>query len=445
MREIFTSVSLKAALAVCALAVWHPAYADWEQVSSHPSTYAHFVSANGTFLLSDLDYSRKGGIYYSEDRGKSWIKADVKDYNYNRFYEADGYIWAVGASARIARSADNGHSWEVLNYTKALEGIVDDKALGSLEAYAIVKYDGRLYVGDFAGGGVLYSEDNGESWKLTDRASMMINMEGIGEAMDSYYNLIAFKGYIYAFGAYCVHRYDPSADVWSPVDVKSNFMSVATVFNDRLVCGRSAPNYDPAEDYLVWTEDGDRWRGIMAPEPTSEYGSSLNVRALYSDEKCIYTAGPDGIVEETVNGQLMPVRTPEFHYTTDFGASWKSVGGLPRNGYPLTLASDDDYLYCAVYCVKPEETESGLWRLDKKELEQTGVATVDADVPDAVYADGRLTVARMADRMTVYDLSGREVASACGVKSLDVRGISKGVYVYEVSLGGERVTGKFVR
>ena len=51
----------------------------------------------------------------------------------------------------------------------------------------------------------------------------------------------------------------------------------------------------------------------------------------------------------------------------------------------------------------------------------------------------------MADRMTVYDLSGREVASACGVKSLDVRGISKGVYVYEVSLGGERVTGKFVR
>ena len=141
----------------------------------------------------------------------------------------------------------------------------------------------------------------------------------------------------------------------------------------------------------------------------------------------------------------MPVRTPEFHYTTDFGASWKSVGGLPRNGYPLTLASDDDYLYCAVYCVKPEETESGLWRLDKKELEQTGVATVDADVPDAVYADGRLTVARMADRMTVYDLSGREVASACGVKSLDVRGISKGVYVYEVSLGGERVTGKFVR
>lgn len=445
MRKTFTSALLKAAVAACAIAAWQPAHAGWEQVSSHSCTYAHFITSQGTFLLSDLDYERNGGIYYSEDQGKTWVKTEVRDYNYNRFYEADGYIWAVGASARIARSSDDGRTWEVLNYSNALKGVVDDKALSSLEAYAIVKYDGRLYIGDFAGGGVLYSEDNGESWNLTDRESMTINVGDVGEIVDAYYNLMAYKGYIYAFGAYSVHRYDPSADLWTPVDVKSNFMAVATIFNDRLVCGRSLASFDPAEDYLVWTEDGDTWKGIMAPEPRTEYGISLNIRAMYSDDKCIYTVGPDGLEKNPEQPGPEYVNAPEFHYTSDFGLSWTFVPGLPLRGFPLTLTGDDDYIYTAVYYPQPNVEESGLWRISRKELEGTGVASVEGTGFSAAVGNGVLRASAVADRMVVRNLAGVVVAEAQGVASMDVRGIEKGVYLYEVSLGSEKVAGKFVR
>ena len=47
--------------------------------------------------------------------------------------------------------------------------------------------------------------------------------------------------------------------------------------------------------------------------------------------------------------------------------------------------------------------------------------------------------------MVVRNLAGVVVAEAQGVASMDVRGIEKGVYLYEVSLGSEKVAGKFVR
>ncbi len=73
-------------------------------------------------------------------------------------------------------------------------------------------------------------------------------------------------------------------------------MAVSTVFDGCMVCGRSVTNFDPTGDYLVWTEDGYNWDGIMAPEARTDYGTSLNIRAIHSDKKYIYTVGPEGFI-----------------------------------------------------------------------------------------------------------------------------------------------------
>ena len=93
----------------------------WEQIRELPNAYTHFITSTGRFLMSDLDLSRKGGISYSDDKGATWTQCEVKDYNYKNFYEADGYIYALGSmEARIARSSDDGETWEMLNYSRIL-------------------------------------------------------------------------------------------------------------------------------------------------------------------------------------------------------------------------------------------------------------------------------------------------------------------------------------
>ncbi len=140
--------------------------ADWEIVHPLPSTYAHFITSEGLHLMSNYLNTRNGGIYYSEDNGLSWTKSDVRDYWYSNFYEVDGYIFALGAGCRIGRSEDGGRTWDLLNYSTAVKDYVPEKALDGTVCYAITSLDGVLYIGDFSGGGVLRSEDFGETWEM---------------------------------------------------------------------------------------------------------------------------------------------------------------------------------------------------------------------------------------------------------------------------------------
>ena len=439
------STLLKASLLLMGAAACLPTQAAWEKVFAHPTTQAHFITSQGNFLLSDFDDNRDGGIFISEDKGATWTKTDVKDFNYHKFYEADGYVYALGYSARIARSSDGGRTWDVLNYTNALKDVVNGKDIEALVAYGIVKVDDRLYISDFAGGGVLYSTDNGESWQLTDRQSLLINLQGQGEMMDSFYNLVDFNGHIYAFGALSVHRYDAGSDSWELLDLNSNFMSVSTIFDGRLVCGRAVTDMNPETDYLVWTADGYEWHGINAPEPLNEFGISRNVRAIHSDDKYIYTTGPDGVAENPDPSGAPYVNAPEFFFTSDFGETWSNSAGLPVLTYPLTVTSDDDYIYVALYSPFPTNADSGLWRISKDEL-TSGVDSVKADGNMSVsFSGSEMVLPETALRVSIYTLDGRLVESADHVTRVSLGSLGRGVYLYEVAFADANVTGKFIK
>ena len=93
----------------------------WKQVCKLPATNAFYITNSGNMLLADYLFDMNGGIYISTDKGNSWEKTDVQDYNYNYFVENENYIFAAGYSAHIARSADDGLTWEVISYADAVE------------------------------------------------------------------------------------------------------------------------------------------------------------------------------------------------------------------------------------------------------------------------------------------------------------------------------------
>lgn len=440
--------SLKNLLAAMTVIPALSASAGWEQITELPATQAHFITSEGIHLLSDFLNDRKGGIYYSEDKGLTWTHSDVKDYNYNRFYETSEYVFALGYDGRIARSADGGKTWEILNYTYALRGILDDKSLDSCVAYGIVESEGKLYIGDFNGGGVLVSDDYGETWKVTDRQSMMFSPDGESSVVDSFYNLVEFNGQVYAFGALSVWRYNASEDKWEAIKVRSNFMAVSTFFGDKLVCGRAVQNDDPDTEYLVWTEDGDTWHKISGPEPPTELGLSLYVRAIHSDGQYIFTAGPDGRYpdpDSTIPN--FPYKfCPDFFYTSDMGETWSYILGLPQYSFPLTLTSDDEYVYSAVYTPNTSNKDSGLWRLPKADLNSTGVKQINNIVAQkGVTLSGKiLKFGCEVKSVNIWDVTGSMIKCANCCSQIDLHDLPAGAYIFKtVSADGEN-SGKFI-
>ena len=338
---------LKSLVAAGAIAAACPASANWEQVYQLPMASAHYITKDGLMLISDLRDAQDGGIYYSEDKGKTFTKCEVADYMYNKFVEIGDYIYAPGKAGRIARSEDGGRTWDVLNYTRVVEQFYEKPGMADeTVCYAIAGLDDVLYVGDFLGGGVIMSEDNGETWSFTDRESQMIDF-GDEKVLDNYYNMSAFNNEIYLFGLYSIHKYNVARDKWEALPVNSNCMAAVTIAGDTMIAGRSSENQNPDTEFLATTKDGYTWGKIFNP-----LADNLNVRCVDYDGKYLYAAGPNG----------------KFYYTDDMGEQWYSADGLPGVCWPLVISADDDYVYTTVYHPDPTQVISGLWRYAKSSL-----------------------------------------------------------------------------
>lgn len=416
---------LKSVVAAGAIATTLPLSANWEQIYELPQASAHYITKEGLILMSDLRDNLDGGIYYSEDKGKTFTKCEVADYAYNKFVEIGDYIYAPGKACRIARSEDGGRTWEVLNYTRSVEEFYEKPGMADeTVCYAIDGLDGVLYVGDFLGGGVIKSEDNGETWTHTDRESQMVNF-GDEKAMDNYYNMMAFNNEIYLFGLYSVHKYNVSLDRWEIVPVHSNCLATVTIAGDIMIAGRATENQNPDTEYLLATKDGYTWDQIFNPE-----ADNLNVRCIDYDGKYLYAAGPNG----------------RFYYTDNMGEEWYNGKGLPENCWPLVISCDDDYVYTTVYHYDPSQVISGLWRYPKSSLASSAALETLKYDNLSVNVDGNtLTVTVPAENIRISDVAGKQAIHLNNTSNVDLGVLTPGVYLYEVVAGGTRVVGKFVK
>ncbi len=414
-----------AGVASVALLSTQTAQADWEQVYSLPTTYAHFITSEGLHLMSDYRDNRDGGIYYSDDSGATWTKTAVRDYWFSNFYEADGYLFAIGAGCRIARSEDGGRTWDLLNYSKTVEEWIPKGATEESVCYGITVLDGVLYAADFSGGGIISSPDYGETWEMTDRESLYIYLQGDTQPyMDNFYHLEAYKGKVYAFGMYSIHSYSPDEKIWKVIPINSNFMGSVTIFNDKLICARAVANDDINADYMFCC-DGETWSVLDRPDTKDN-----NVRFLWSDDRYIYSMHHEG----------------PMYYTDDMGATWNVSSNFPGGLYPLTIATDNDYVYAGVYSPIPSETQSGLWRMSKSELKSSGIdLTVAEGHTTPAITDDRLICGGQALSVNVFSTDGQLIVSANNVAEIDLSELHKGIYIYNVNYSSHSISGKFVR
>lgn len=392
----------KTLLFAAMLATAFTAKADWEMMHEQSATYTFHITHEGLMLTSDFLDDRTGGIYISEDKGATWKKTNAKDFNYNRFYEFGDYVYAVGYSARIARSEDGGRTWDVLNYSQALKGLANatPSNIASSACYGLALHNGRLYASDFAFG-VVASDDWGETWQSVDPASISYTVDdggkGDGTMIETLYNIYEYNGTLVATGLYHNYTLDDNTGTWKLNRADSNNMVVATEFDGVLYCGRSMPNWDEKAPFLETTTDLHTWGRTNHPEGVIDN----NVRAIYSDDRYIYVGLQNG----------------GAFFTDDKGETWHDITlNMPHieiEGYgplpdmflsPLTLISDDNYLYMALYNEpwNAAQHTSGTYRISKKELAGycAGTSTVRTDTPAAKQG---------------FDLSGRPFSGSHGL------------------------------
>ena len=421
------------------MATTQQAFAKWEQIRALPASYIVFVAPNGNLIMSDFQYDYSGGLYYSEDKGETWIKADVEDFAYNTIIQAGEYIIASGELCNLARSKDNGVTWELLNYSYMLYDYIEEKAAENDLSYALNYFHGKLFIADFDGAGVMYSEDFGESWTMTDRESLMYEYEG-NKYIDSFYKMDVNNDRLLLFSMYFVYRLNEENYTWELLRSDSNFMGVtATYDNTKLVCGRSIYNYTDQVPFLEYTEDGgSTWNAVPRPEGMIDN----NVRAM-----CAFD-----------NHLVVGLQTGGFFYTSDLGETWRDVSdGIPyylheEEGMdpikvyeiPTSMVYDDEYIYMVIYDEPwADGSLSGIYRYSKADL-VSGVSTTIDDKSNIFYANNTLYLNANAD-VNIYNINGHLVLSQEDCTELSISNLQRGVYIYQATINNKVVSGKFVK
>lgn len=353
----FYSLKTKFAVLAVLFSIFSMANAQvgWEQVFKLPATNAFHIAKNGNFIISDYQYDLSGGIHVSTDRGETWTKCSAPDYNYNIFVETDEYIFSAGYAGRIARSNDGGLTWEILSYARAVEDLLGEENVDYTTAYAMTIHDGKLFVGDFNGGGVVYSEDNGETWVATDYETLSYGDfdPKLGRrSVENIYSIASYEGNLYAFGVYLVFRYIPETNSWETLRDDSNFMAISTTYQGILCLGRSLPNFSWDEDFIVTLNPSGEWGALPRPETDDN-----NVRAMHADGEHLFVG----------------MSATGLYHTNNQGATWSKLEKGYPGGTPMQIRTDKEYVYLATYD-SPWSTSgiSGLWRMALSELSAAG-------------------------------------------------------------------------
>ena len=78
MKRRFYSIMLRSLMGAAMVATCSDAVAEgWEQIRELPNAYTHFITSTGRFLMSVVDFARKGGLSYSADDGAAWRQCVV--------------------------------------------------------------------------------------------------------------------------------------------------------------------------------------------------------------------------------------------------------------------------------------------------------------------------------------------------------------------------------
>lgn len=454
MKKFYSNL-FKAAAACVMLVASIPAIAatpKWEKCGNIYAPYSIFKTSTGRLLVGDYDEQKQGGIYYSDDHGDTWQKAGImRDYNWNDFCEVTGpngeqYIFAAGIlNPSIARSEDDGETWITLSYKSAMAGVEgfdkleEDVEFGAVKVRFDPTYHRVIAVVQGFDGVVVYSDDYGETWSMTDGSGFQLFDPNYGYFYDFHYGMEYFNGNIYAMGMYHWYKLNGKTKKWSKVKrdgktFNSNLMDECCLTPDGKWLFATSPQergiveeqgYYP--EFVIRTKDCANFEVGKFPEgETYAYN-----RSIHHDGERLY----------------ITVKTKAAYYSLDNGDTWKVLGNNYPGVFVPMLTSDDKYLYAAGYDPGVGELD-GIYRIAKEGLD-SGIDEVAVDNAreglDIDFDRYNFVVnAQGVSSIEIVNTAGQTVAKSA-TNRVSIATLPYGVYVYKVTTAAGQFSGKFFK
>lgn len=308
-----------------------PLNAQWQPTTFNQSTWVFGQTENGNMIATNDIYPDLGGAFISQDHGQTWQEATAEENAYTAYVVQSSSIYLGGTAGKVARSHDNGLTWSTLDFGSLIPGISENDAI-----YALEFLNDRLYVSVF-GIGVVFTEDDGASWQLTDVESLyeINNPEDGGQWT---YDLRSFNGSLYNLSAFGIWKYNESEDLWSKVDDRW-YPGSSLVVDDTFYAVYNAAGIP---DGIRYTTDFVEWQSMPIPA-----GASTSIRFLKYFNGAFFM----GHVNEAIL------------YSVDHGENWieyredfpffTPIPGLDVYGTPMNLVFSEDSLFCAVFATAP--------------------------------------------------------------------------------------------
>ncbi len=219
-----------------------------------------------------------GGIFKTVDYGASWI--DLNPYMVTRLcedmYVRDSILYIATNGGGVFRTTDLGLTWE--SYSDGLS---------SVGVYNMLFDENKVFIAT-AGRGICASDSLGSEWYQSSYNTELVQT----------YEIFKFGNYIYAPNYWGVYRKSVLDDYWNKISDRRT--SKAFVLNEKLygIC---------SNNFCCSSDSGKTWQSIDDGIPA---GSRNNLISI--------------------NGILFGVTYNETFKSTNLGASWIKVTGLPN-------------------------------------------------------------------------------------------------------------------
>ncbi|QAA81493.1 T9SS type A sorting domain-containing protein [Aequorivita sp. H23M31] len=405
--------------------------AQWQPTGFNQSTWILCQTANGNLLSANDVYPDMGGIFISVDEGVSWEDTQAENYSYTAHLVDQESVYMGGVAGNVAISHDNGATWNTSSFGTLFPDSLPDDAI-----YAMTKHNDRIYASLFAYG-VVYSTDQGASWILTDRNSLLdpIDPENGGQWT---YNLVSFNGNLYNIGAFGIWEYDEIEDLWTMVD-DTWYGSESLIVDDVLYVVYNASGIPAGIRYTTNLLDWD-----VMPLPS---GVSTSVRTLEYYRGAFFM----GHVNEAVFYSVDDGQTWN-EYREDFPA-FSPIPEVNLYGVPMNFVFSGDTMFAGVYSAI--EGVGGVYKVPVP-ADVMAVGDMQISLHTVVYPnpatdlisfqfaqpiEGILTITDLMGRMIFQEnLQNKNSISI----DLNAQEWSTGLYLYSVRAGASTDFGKFI-
>ncbi len=406
----------------------------WVSTGFKKVTWALCQAENGNLIAASYKNPNEDGIYVSVDNGETWEKATATNDSYTAWAVNGKSIFMGGLWCNVAISHDNGESWTNVNFLDLFTDITEYNPI-----YAMEYHNGRIYASVLSKG-IVYSEDDGQTWHMTDINSLLDANEPENGGQWCY-NLRSHKGILYNIGTYGIWTYDEESDLWTNIDDRWYGQSSCIVDDVFYV------NYNAygVPDGVRYTTDFKTWQSLPLPNDMS-----TQIRSIAYYNGAIFI----GHVFDAV------------YYTLDHGETWQPyrenfpssspVPGIVFHSVPMDFVFKNDEIFCGAW--SPTEELGGVYKIAMPE-EITNMETIQTpSLPLLVYpnpADDTIffklsEVEKNNAIITITDIAGKikyknETPNQdSNTITVNTKNWGSGIYLYTITTENSKTSGKFM-